>query len=75
MVPTLPGVRFLWRSRPPAACRSGAHRYTISHKIGPGIQRRICEHCSAVSIDLTSEDSDIAQGLFAERTAMVPADQ
>ena len=74
MVPTLRDVSFFARSKSPAECRDGGHRYTASQKIGPGIQRRICGACSAVSIDLTAEDEDISHGLFTDRAESVPAE-
>lgn len=74
MVPTLLDVWFFTRSKPPAECRDGGHRYTTSQRIGPGIQRRICGACSSVSIDLTADDGDIAEGLFTDGAESVPAD-
>ena len=68
VVPTLREVRFFNRSRTPAECRDDAHRYTSSQRIGPGIERRICGVCSAISIDLTADDTELAQGLFTDRS-------
>lgn len=37
-----------------ADCRKGRHHYGSIQNIGAGIGRRVCETCSAVTIDLTS---------------------
>lgn len=55
------------RSRIPQACRSGAHRYGAASVVAPGILRRICQACSAVSIDLTAEEVDLEPALFSNR--------
>jgi hypothetical protein len=35
------------------ACRKGRHHYGESRNIGAGIQRRVCDICGEVTIDLT----------------------
>ncbi len=37
-------------------CRNGRHTYGESQGIGAGLLRRVCELCSAVTIDLTNAD-------------------
>ena len=37
-------------------CRKGRHTYGESQGIGAGLLRRVCELCSAVTIDLTNAD-------------------
>lgn len=39
-----------------AACRKGRHGYGESQNIGAGIQRRVCETCGEVTIDLTGAE-------------------
>ncbi|HEU4320412.1 MAG TPA: hypothetical protein VFS66_10065 [Acidimicrobiia bacterium] len=36
-----------------AACRKGRHLYGESQSIGGGIQRRVCDTCGEITIDLT----------------------
>ena len=48
-------------------CRADVHRFGEAQLVGPGIIRRICVHCSSVSIDLTSDDAAPEPGLFSER--------
>ena len=55
------------KSRIPQACRSGAHRYGAGSVVAAGILRRICQECSAVSIDLTAEDVELEPALFSDR--------
>lgn len=43
-------------------CHAGQHRYGSPKEIGAGIIRRICDACSAVSIDLTGVPDPIATG-------------
>lgn len=38
------------------ACRKGRHAYGESRSIGGGIERRVCETCGEVTIDLTEAD-------------------
>ena len=37
-----------------AECRKGRHHFGSIQNIGAGISRRVCETCSAVTIDLTN---------------------
>ncbi|MGH8947181.1 MAG: hypothetical protein ACRDVL_13665, partial [Acidimicrobiia bacterium] len=37
-------------------CLLGRHHYGEDHEVGAGIQRRVCEVCAAVTIDLTRAD-------------------
>jgi len=39
-----------------AACRKGRHRYGESQSIGGGIERRVCQTCGEVTIDLTEAE-------------------
>ena len=59
-------VRLLPR-RHPAECRADAHRFGEAQQAGPGILRRICVHCSHVSIDLTAQDPLPEPSLFTDR--------
>lgn len=72
LLPMLPGVRFLPR-RLPQNCRAGAHRYGPGNTVGPGILRRVCQECTAVSIDLTAEETEVSAGLFTDRPETVSA--
>jgi hypothetical protein len=58
--------------RLPAACKADAHRFERAQQVGPGIIRRICVHCSHVSIDLTAQDAPPNPRLFTERTETTP---
>lgn len=62
----LTGVRLMPRRQPPA-CKAGTHRFGAAQHVGPSILRRICVHCSQVSIDLTAEDAPPDPALFAGR--------
>jgi hypothetical protein len=35
-------------------CRKGLHAYGATQSIGAGIDRRVCQLCNTVTIDLTS---------------------
>jgi hypothetical protein len=65
------GVNLLPR-RVPAECKAGAHRLGPAQQVGPGINRRICVHCSHVSIDLTSQDAAPDPSLFTDRAGTTP---
>jgi hypothetical protein len=54
--------------RIPAGCKAEAHRLGVAQQVGPGIVRRVCVHCTHVSIDLTAEDALIDPSLFTERS-------
>jgi hypothetical protein len=41
------------RRRDKPNCRKGIHLFGPAQEVGGGITRRVCELCSAVSIDLT----------------------
>lgn len=36
-----------------AECRKGRHHFGSNQNIGAGITRRVCDTCSAITIDLT----------------------
>ncbi len=67
----LPSVNLLPR-RVPAECRAGAHRLGPAQQVSPGINRRICVHCSHVSIDLTAQDTAPDPSLFTDRAGTTP---
>lgn len=67
-------VRLLPR-RLPAACKAEAHRFGEAQHVGPGIIRRICVHCSRVSIDLAAQDAPPDTSLFTERAGTTPIPQ
>jgi hypothetical protein len=46
-----------------SACRKGRHQYGEPQHIGAGIERQVCEVCSAVTIDLT--------GAYEAKSALV----
>ena len=64
-------VKLLPRRTPPE-CKADAHRFEAAQLVGPGIIRRICVHCSHVSIDLTAEEAPPGRSLFAERSGTTP---
>ncbi len=37
-----------------SSCRKGRHNYGQAQDIGAGIERRVCDTCGDVSIDLTA---------------------
>ena len=59
--------------RVPADCKAEIHRFGEAQQAGPGILRRICVHCSHVSIDLTAQDSFPELSLFTDRSGTTPA--
>lgn len=61
--------------RIPAPCKVDAHRLGAAQRVGPGIIRRICVHCSHVSIDLTAQDPAPDTSLFTERPESTPSPQ
>ena len=58
--------------RMPAECRADTHRFGEAQQAGPGILRRICVHCSHVSIDLTAQDPLPELSLFPDRSGTTP---
>lgn len=68
----LTNVKRLQR-RVPAECKAGMHRFGEAQQAGPGILRRICVHCSHVSIDLTAQDPMPELSLFTDRSGTTPA--
>lgn len=70
----LTGVSILSR-RPNGDCRADVHRFGEAQLVGPGIIRRICVHCSNVSIDLTSDDAAPGLGLFTERVGTTSSEE
>lgn len=45
------------KSKPTTSnCRKGRHAYGESQDIGAGIERRVCETCGEVTIDLTGAE-------------------
>jgi hypothetical protein len=67
----LPSVTLLPR-RLQADCRAGAHRLGPAQQVSPGINRRLCVHCSHVSIDLTAADAAPDLSLFTDRAGTLP---
>lgn len=56
-----PEDRRPWHRR--SACRKGRHEYGEPQHIGAGIERQVCQICSAVTIDLT--------GAYEAKSALV----
>lgn len=52
-------------------CRKGIHSFGPTQEVGGGISRRVCDRCSAVSIDLTGayEMATPSPDEFARRSA------
>lgn len=69
------GLVKLLPRRLPAGCRSDAHRFGEAQNVGPGIIRRICVHCSRVSIDLTAQEAPPEPSLFTDRPGPTPVPQ
>ncbi len=63
----LTSVKLLPR-RLPAECKAEAHRFGEAQQVGTGIVRRVCVHCSHVSIDLTAQETAPDLGLFTDRS-------
>jgi hypothetical protein len=53
-----------------AECRKGRHLFGTNQNIGAGINRRVCEVCAAVTIDLTNT-YELAQPVISSHSQLV----